>query len=322
MNNRLALGNHGFVNPGHIFNMRIFILLIILCAKVLANRQYPPELPGTEIETYKRASDVQLNVWIYYPDGHQPSDKKPAVVFFFGGGWKNGSPGQFHNQCRYLASRGVVAMTADYRVSSRHGTKAVSCVEDGNSVVRWIRKNAGRLGIDPNRVAAGGGSAGGHVAAAIATIRKFEAKGEDKKISSIPNALLLFNPAVTLADIEEQYTFPQDKAASMEDRAGVPPLQLSPYHHVKKNLPPTIIFHGTNDSAVDHKTVVLFEKEMRKKGNRCELVSFKDKPHGFFNYGKFGNKPFRESMFATDKFLSSLDWIKGKPTIDQYLQQP
>jgi dipeptidyl aminopeptidase/acylaminoacyl peptidase len=106
----------------------------------------------------------------------------------------------------------------------------------------------------------------------------------------------------------------------MGDRAGVKPVKLSPYHHVRKNLPPTIIFHGTDDSAVDHRTVVLFEKAMRKKGNRCELVSFKDKPHGFFNYGKFGNEPFRESMLATDKFLSSLDWLKGNPSIDQYLK--
>jgi acetyl esterase/lipase len=300
--------------------MKTFILFIFLTGAVLAAPQYPPELPGTKIETYKKASGVQLKVWIYNPDGHQASDKKPAVVFFFGGGWKSGSPGQFAHQCRYLASRGIVAMTADYRVSSRQGTKAVSCVEDGKSAVRWIRKNAGRLGVDPTRVGAGGGSAGGHVAAAIGIIREFDAKGEDKKVSSTPDALLLFNPAVTLADIDDQYTFPKEKAVTMGDRAGVKPVKLSPYHHVRKNLPPTIIFHGTNDSAVDHRTVVLFEKAMREKGNRCELVSFKDKPHGFFNYGKFGNEPFRESMLATDKFLSSLDWLKGNPSIDQYLK--
>jgi acetyl esterase len=300
--------------------MKTFILFIFLTGAVLAAPQYPPELPGTKIETYKKASGVQLKVWIYNPDGHQASDKKPAVVFFFGGGWKSGSPGQFHHQCRYLASRGIVAMTADYRVSSRQGTKAVSCVEDGKSAVRWIRKNAGRLGVDPTRVGAGGGSAGGHVAAAIGIIREFDAKGEDKKVSSTPDALLLFNPAVTLADIDDQYTFPKEKAVTMGDRAGVKPVKLSPYHHVRKNLPPTIIFHGTDDSAVDHRTVVLFEKAMREKGNRCELVSFKDKPHGFFNYGKFGNEPFRESMLATDKFLSSLDWLKGNPSIDQYLK--
>jgi acetyl esterase len=300
--------------------MKTFILFIFLTGAVLAAPQYPPELPGTKIETYKKASGVQLKVWIYNPDGHQASDKKPAVVFFFGGGWKSGSPGQFAHQCRYLASRGIVAMTADYRVSSRQGTKAVSCVEDGKSAVRWIRKNAGRLGVDPTRVGAGGGSAGGHVAAAIGIIREFDAKGEDKKVSSTPDALLLFNPAVTLADIDDQYTFPKEKAVTMCDRAGVKPVKLSPYHHVRKNLPPTIIFHGTDDSAVDHRTVVLFEKAMREKGNRCELVSFKDKPHGFFNYGKFGNEPFRESMLATDKFLSSLDWLKGNPSIDQYLK--
>ena len=298
----------------------VLLLVAPLLATLKAARPYPPELPDSQVETYKKASGAGLKVWIFNPKGHTPNDRRPAVVFFFGGGWRSGTPGQFAHQCRYLASRGIVAMTADYRVSSRHDTKAVSCVEDGKSAVRWIRKNAQRLGIDPNRVAAGGGSAGGHVAATTGIIKEFDARNEDKKISSTPDALLLFNPAVTLANIDDQYKFPREKAATMGERAGVKPLRLSPYHHVRKNLPPTIIFHGTNDSAVDHRTVVLFEQAMKAKGNRCELVSFKDKPHGFFNYGKFGNKPFRESMLATDKFLSSLGWIKGKPTIDQYLK--
>ena len=57
-------------------------------------------------------------------------------------------------QCKYLATRGMVAMTADYRVSTRNGTKATACVEDGKSAVRWIRKNARKLGVDPAKVAA------------------------------------------------------------------------------------------------------------------------------------------------------------------------
>ena len=64
----------------------------------------------------------------------------------------------------------MVAMTADYRVASRHGTQARHCVADGKSAVRWIRQHAGRLGVDPHRVAAGGGSAGGHGAACTGVI--------------------------------------------------------------------------------------------------------------------------------------------------------
>src|SRR5688572_26427217 len=130
---------------------------------------YPPRLVGARAETYKQAGPTKLELYIYEPAGHRPADRRPAVIFFFGGGWNQGSPAQFERQCRYLASRGLVAITADYRVASRHGVTAIECVKDAKSAVRWVRKNAGRLGVDPNRIAAGGGSAGGHIAAASAT---------------------------------------------------------------------------------------------------------------------------------------------------------
>ena len=85
-------------------------------------------------------------------------------------------------------------MTADYRVSSRHGTQVVHCVADGKSAVRWIRANAKRLGVDAERIAAGGGSAGGHVAACTGVISGLDAPDEDTSLSSVPNAMALFNP--------------------------------------------------------------------------------------------------------------------------------
>src|SRR6185503_1822467 len=120
---------------------------------------------------------------------HKPTDKSPAIVFFFGGGWTNGSPGQFEEHCKHLGSRGLVAITADYRVASRQQVKAVSCVADAKSAIRYVRKEAARLGIDPDRIVAGGGSAGGHIAACTGTIDGFDEAGEDKSISSVPNAM-------------------------------------------------------------------------------------------------------------------------------------
>ena len=127
-----------------------------------------PEPTRTVI--YKHASDTDLILYIFEPDGHKLDDKRPAAVFFFGGGWNGGTPKQFYPHCAYLASRGIVAMAADYRVASRQKTSPFECVEDGKSAVRWIRQNACSLGIDPKRVAAGGGSAGGHVTAATGTL--------------------------------------------------------------------------------------------------------------------------------------------------------
>ena len=298
----------------------LFCALIALGGTVSAKPKYPPEMPDAREVVYKTASETDLKLWIFEPKGHKNSDKRPAVVFFFGGGWRSGTPGQFEKQCQYLASRGMIAMTADYRVSSRQQTKATACVEDGKSAVRWIRANAKKLGVDPKRIAAGGGSAGGHVAAAIGTISGFEAKGEDHDVSSVPNALLLFNPAVVLAQIPGKFEVPADKAASRMERMGVEAEKLSPYHHVRKGLPPTIIFHGTNDSAVPYRTVELFEQRMKEAGNSCNLMGYEGQPHGFFNWGRAGNLPFRNTMSAADQFLSKLGWIKGKPTIEAFIK--
>ena len=139
-------------------------------------------------------------------------------------------------------------------------------------------------------------------------------------MSSVPNALLLFNPAVVLAPIPGKFEVPDDKAASRMERMGVQAEKLSPYHHVRKGLPPTIIFHGTNDSAVPYRTVELFEQHMKKEGNSCKLVGYEGQPHGFFNWGRAVNLPFRDTMSSADQFLGELGWIKGKPTIEAFIK--
>ena len=304
------------VYPEKAFPLSIFALSF---ATVLAKPSYPPQMPDAREFTYKEASQTKLKLWVFQSEKQTKEGKRPAIVFFFGGGWKGGTPAQFEKQCQYLASRGMVAITADYRVSSRHQTKAMACVEDGKSAVRWIRQNASKLGIDRNKVAAGGGSAGGHVAAATATIDGFESQGEDLGISSRPDALALFNPAVSLDNIGKEFIMPEEKKATLPDRVGTSPRKLSPYHHIDKNLPPTIIFHGTKDEAVPFVTVRLFQEKASGLGLSCKLVSFPGKPHGFFNWGRFENKPFIQSMLETDLFLTKLGWLKGKPTIDQFL---
>jgi acetyl esterase len=303
-------------------NTLLFTCLSLkLATTAIAKPSYPPELSDAVEVTYKTANSSDLKLWIFKPDGHKKGDKKPAILFFFGGGWRSGSPSQFERQCQYLATRGMVAITADYRVSSRHGTMATACVEDGKSAIRWIRTNADKLGIDSQKVAVGGGSAGGHIAATTGTIKGFEAGKESIKVSSKPDALVLFNPAVALDDIGSDFIMPQEKKASLPTRLGTSVRKLSPYHHIDKSLPPTIIFHGTQDSSVPFLTVQLFQKEATRLGLKCRLIPFADKPHGFFNWGRFENEPFRKSMKETDRFLSELGWLKGKPTIDQFISQ-
>lgn len=266
-------------------------------------RAYPPNLPGAKIETYKTIGDVKLNLYIFNPDGHKPTDKRHAVVFFFGGGWTNGSPGQFEQHCLHLAQRGLIAITADYRVASRHEVKAAACVADAKSAIRYVRKEASRLGIDPSKIAASGGSAGGHLAACTGVVSGFDESSEDLSISSVPNALALFNPAVVLAPVEGLRAANSDRITALEGRMGVDPKKLSPYHHVRAGLPPTIIFHGTADTAVPFATVELFTKAMIAAGNDCRLVSYEGQPHGFFNHGRNNDEYYDKTLRELDTFL-------------------
>jgi acetyl esterase len=266
---------------------------------------YPPNLPDARVETYKTVNNTQLKLWIFSPKSQQTTNGLPAIVFFFGGGWSSGSPEQFAEQCKYLAGRGMVAITADYRVRTRQNAKPFQCVADARSAIRWVRANATKLGVDPNRIAAGGGSAGGHLAASTAFITEFDEPTEDKNISATPNALVLFNPALVLAPLDG-YKFDASGARVSEDRFGAKPEKISPAHHVKKDAPPAIIFHGKADTTVPYATAEAFTTEMKKAGNRCELVGFDGAPHGFFNRDPY----FAQTLKTADTFLVSLGWLK------------
>ena len=303
----------------------LFIAAAGFADSAAAQGNYPPELPGSTPLVYKTVGEVELKMWAYKPDGHVAStDRRPAVVFFFGGGWKAGSPAQFEKHCQYLAARGIFAATADYRVASRHNVKADACVEDAKSAVRWLRANSDKLGIAPNRICAAGGSAGGHTACCTALIKGLDAANEDAAVSSVPNAMALFNPAVMIAELDDfQTVFDAEKFADIASRTGIPPAEISPIHHVCSDLPPTIIFHGKADVTVPYSTVTEFTKRMIAAGNRCELQGFAEAPHGFFNTPRGNNLDrsdrsdqwHRRTLLQLDKFLASLGWLDESPVV-------
>jgi len=281
-----------------------------------AQRAYPPQLEGARVELYKKIGDTHLRMYIFEPKDHQASDRRAAIVFFFGGGWKSGSPKQFEHQCRYLASRGMVAITADYRVRSRHDVLVPQCIADAKSAIRWVRSHARRLGIAPERIAAAGGSAGGHLAAATGLIQDGDEPHEDQGVSSVPNALVLFNPAAALASFDGAQPLAPQQLRSLRERLGDDPERVSPAHHVRAGAPPTIIFFGTDDRLLAGARYM--QRRLRAVGSRCELQTWKGLPHGFFNWGRYENKPFVETMRATDRFLASLGYLQGAPTIERY----
>ncbi len=256
--------------------------------------------PDAVVE-YKVIDDVKLQLHVFYPPGHQSSDKRPAIVFFFGGGWNGGTVKQFYPQSEYLASRGMVALSADYRVKSRQGTSPQECVKDGKSAVRWIRAHAKELGIDPDKLVASGGSAGGHVAAATALTDGFNEDGEDVSISCRPKALVLFNPV-----------FDNGPGGYGHDRVKAYWRAFSPLHNIDEQAPPTIVFLGTKDKLIPVATAKQYQRRMEDVGARCELRLYKGQQHGFFNKPR---KSYAETLLETDLFLASLGYLQGPPTV-------
>ena len=310
----------------HIFTLLAALLLTPLAALYAVENlpeppvswKYPPEMPGASVEVYREVNGISLNAYIFTPPGHRASDRRPAVLFFFGGGWKGGSPGQFLPQALYLAQRGMVAIPCDYRVLSRHGALPQDCLRDAKAAMRWARANAARLGIDPERIVAGGESAGGHLAAAVGLVPGFE-DGAHTAVSSLPNALALFNPAVVLSGVEgHPGLLSAEKSADIRARTDGRPQEISPYHFVRPGLPPSILFHGTKDEAVPFPTVELFAKTMAGAGNRCELKAYEGQPHGFFNPGRGKGAPreeatrcFHRTIRELDAFFVSLGYLKA-----------
>lgn len=265
-------------------------------------------IEGARQEIYKKIGEVELAAHIFEPVDHQPSDRQAAAIFFFGGGWNGGTPEQFAPHARYLASRGMVGVVADYRVKSRQETTPFECVKDGKSAIRWLRANATRLGVDPNRIAAGGGSAGGHVAAATGTINGINEKSDDLSVSAVPNALLLFNPV-----------YDNGPGGYGHKQFGDRYREISPRHNIRRGMPPAIVFFGTKDGLVPVSTAKAFQKEMRAVDSQSELFLYEGQPHGFFNHAKFRPQAspvfYYQTMLETDRFLTALDFLAGEPTL-------
>ena len=295
--------------------MRITLALFTLFVALTAGAQeivpkkgvggYPPTIEGTKSETYRTVGDKELKLWIFKP-AQNSAKPLPAIVFFFGGGWTGGSPKQFEPQSRHLASRGMIAIVADYRVKTRQDAKPADCVSDAKACVRWVRANATRLDIDPERIAVGGGSAGGHLAASVATLPGLDTAQDDKSVSCLPNALVLFNPGTVMAP------FPgldlKGFGAGLDtEKFGCAPVEISPIHHVKKGTPPTVIFHGKADTTVPYATVEKFAEVMKAAGNRCDLIGYEGEKHSFFNRSKYA-----ETLAAADDFLVSLGYLPAK----------
>ncbi|MBD3630778.1 alpha/beta hydrolase [Cyclobacterium sp.] len=238
-------------------------------------------------EVYKIASKDSLGLEIYIPD--DTNSLRPAMIFFFGGGWNGGSTEQFRPHAEYFAQKGMVTVLADYRVRSRHQTSPFEALEDARAAMRYLKINAEKWGIDSSRIVASGGSAGGHLAAATALTKSLDTSQENYPDPK-PAALVLFNPVIDNGPGGYGY-----------ERIGAQYKEFSPIHNITEGAPPTLFFLGTEDRLIPVITAQYYKMVMEKVGSYCELILYEGEGHGFFNYKN--HDIYQQTIKETTDFL-------------------
>lgn len=277
------------------------ILLSAFCTQAAEAKAKPAFLGETHL--YKQVEGRDLRLLVIKPPDWKATDQRPALVLFHGGGWTGGTPTQFNDQATYLAQRGLVWVQVEYRLVKDIPGPPTNCVRDAKSAMRWVRSHAAELGVDFNRIGAGGGSAGGHLAAFVGMVEGNDDPKDDVKISPKADALVLFNPV---------FDNGPDGGWGMQ-RVGDRFKEFSPAHNITPDDPPAIVFLGRNDPLNGVPVVERFQSNMKKVGVRCETRFYDGQAHGFFN-----GEPWKTvTLIETDKFLTSLGWLKGAPTLKE-----
>ena len=246
----------------------------------------PPVVYQPRIIPYKSTAKGDLTLHVFSPPGAASGARRPAIVFFFGGGWKRGTPLQFYPECAWFASKGLLAISADYRIAFTHGSSPFEAVADAKSAIRWVRSHAAELGVDPQKIIAAGASAGGHLAAATGTLPGLDDPADDMSVSCRPDALALWYPVFD--NSPGGYGDAAVKARCQE---------ISPLLNISPKTPPAIVFLGTKDPLVPVATARDFQARMQKAGVRCELMLFEGAGHPIYDYRK-GPSPLRDRVLA------------------------
>jgi acetyl esterase/lipase len=273
---------------------------------------------------YAQRDGQDLILHMFKPADWKTGEHRPAVIWIHGGAWVGGNPQGSLPFGRYLASRGAVSFVITYRKAKPDGPGVADCLADCRSAVRYVRAHAQELGVDPARIAVVGESAGGHLAAALGTLEGFDHPGDDTSVSGRPDAMVLYNPIVDLTEddwiryavggaalADKSSPRPSDASSVSQARA------LSPLIHVAPGQPSALVVHGRGDKVVRVEQAERFADAMKSAGNRCDLVLYGPEiGHAFAITGyKWPESVVVPAIREADKFLASLGWLKGAPTL-------
>jgi acetyl esterase/lipase len=268
---------------------------------------------------YQTRGSKELTLGVFTPPDFDPATPRPALMIIHGGSWVSGAPDLFFAHARYFARRGLVVFDVEYRLAAAGGPTLFNCLEDVQAALRYVRAHAKELGINPQRVAVAGDSAGGHLAACLGVAMPAAEMGLDPKWERA-DVVILWNPEVDLTTLGwAQGTPGIPQAITNAPGAGLSPAAklrlVSPIFHITPGLPPCLIIHGTKDTCVSIEQSVRYEAAMKKAENACRLLTYEGIAHAFI-LPQYGNESLAmRAMRDTDLFLIEKGYLQGDPLI-------
>ncbi len=240
---------------------------------------------------------IQLKADVYLPRGTGPF---PAVVYLHGGGWSQRQRQQLRKQATHFASLGILGFAPEYRLANEAPFPA--SLYDAKAAVRWLRANARKYNIDPERIAAAGSSAGGNLAALLGVTNgesRYEGDGAAREFSSGVRAVAIFNPVLDMTDMAHREPLVTRLLGGKCEARKELCREASPIAHVSKSSVPFLLMSGTGDETVPYRQIEAMAGKLRASGVEVEVFTAPGAPHTFWNSPRW----YDESLEAMQKFL-------------------
>ena len=271
----MGYGSGECAEPANLFIARMrtitffcFVLYLGGCKAHPSLPKEPPSPPDPVAHIYREVGGEALQAYVFSPPlGVSENEPTSAVLLFHGGGWSAGMPDWTFGAAQRFADHGMVAIPIQYRLSAGD-ISPIDALADVCAAFRWARMQADELGIDPDRVAVYGVSAGGHLVTSTATVGCPEEGSGD--VRSEPDALLLWSPAL---DMARDGWFEQ----KLQGRAAAE--AYSPVEHVQASTPPTSIVQGAADTLTPLSGAQEFCRRLTELGRTCDLNVFEGVGH-------------------------------------------
>ncbi len=257
---------------------------------------------------------VEENVMVTSADGYElgvdiarPANSDgnaPGLLFLPGGGWVSANHELLKE--RYgipLAERGYVCVTAPYRVMEQAIWPAA--IQDVKAILRWMRTNSANLGIDPERVAVAGKSAGGHLALlTAATNSKVEYEGPGITSADLSRVSAAVGVAAA-SDIREYWQREPLVPYTASDPSAAALTAANPAELVNSDWPPVLLLHGTNDDRVDHRMSMRLFDLLEEAGVPVDMRLFAGQDHMFDGIPEFSQAIVESVALFLERYVAA-----------------